>query len=634
MGWTSWDLEATTYPGVDPGGIGSWLTEQHVLAQADAMAAKLKQYGYEYIDIDAGWTSSFDAYGRPVANPATFPDGIAYIASHVHQEGLKLGIYLAVGLAPAVYNDGNTPVYGASGCYTRDIVYPDLRLTNGWNDAYQMNYASPCAQAYVDSVADEFASWGVDFVKLDGVGPGSFQGGSNHDNTPDVAAWSAALKQAGRPMQFMISWALSHNEASTWAQYTNGWRIDTDVDCYCSTLVTWNNSVMERWDDVVQWIPDAGPGHWNNLDSLDVGNGAMDGLTDAERQSYMTLWAIEAAPLYSGDDLTQLDSYGLSLLTNREVIAVDQAGNPASPVSQRTSQQVWYARNSDGSYTVALFNLDSTPASVVANWSDLGITGSASVRDLWSHANLGNVTGSFGATLPAHGSRLLRITPNNIPANNPSAPANLHGTASTASSISLTWNPSQDHGHAAVGYTVYVDGKRAATASQPSVTLSSLAPATTYQFKVTAAGPGRSQSAPSQTLTLTTPAASGPTAYEAESSANTLGGGAVIAGCTGCSGGEKVGYLGGSGTLTINGVTAPAAGTYLMQVSYVDGDSSRTAVVTVDGQPFDLPLPGTNDNNWDTPQTATVPVQLNAGDNTIEFSNPAGYVYDVDKIML
>ena len=382
MGWTSWDLEATTYPGVDPGGIGSWLTEQHVLAQADAMAAKLKQYGYDYVNIDAGWTNSFDSYGRPVANPATFPDGIAYIASHVHQEGLKLGIYLAVGLAPAVYNDGNTPVYGAPGCYTRDIVYPDLRLTNGWNDAYQMNYASPCAQAYVDSVADEFASWGVDFVKLDGVGPGSFQGGSNHDNTPDVAAWSAALKQAGRPMQFMISWALSHNEASTWAQYTNGWRIDTDVDCYCSTLVTWNNSVMERWDDVVQWIPDAGPGHWNNLDSLDVGNGAMDGLTDAERQSYMTLWAIEAAPLFSGDDLTQLDSYGLSLLTNREVIAVDQAGNPAKPVNQNSNQQVWYAKNSDGSYTVALFNLDSTPASVVANWSDLGITGKASVRDL------------------------------------------------------------------------------------------------------------------------------------------------------------------------------------------------------------------------------------------------------------
>ncbi|MDT9627886.1 hypothetical protein RTF48_24950, partial [Escherichia coli] len=84
---------------------------------------------------------------------------------------------------------------------------------------------------------------------------------------------------------------------------SNGWRVDTDVECYCDTLVTWNNSVKERWNDVVQWIPDAGPGHWNNLDSLDVGVGPMDGLTDVERQSYMTLWAIESAPLYTGDDL-------------------------------------------------------------------------------------------------------------------------------------------------------------------------------------------------------------------------------------------------------------------------------------------------------------------------------------------
>ena len=107
----------------------------------------------------------------------------------------------------------------------------------------------------------------------------------------------------------------------------------------------------------------------------------------------------------------------------------------------------------------------------------------------------------------------------------------------------------------------------------------------------------------------------------------------MVASCTGCSGGEKVGYLGGTGTLTVNGVTAPVAGTYLMHLSYVDGDSSRTGVITVNGgTPFDLPLGGTNDNNWDTPQTVIVPVQLNAGTNTIEFGNPTNYVYDIDKI--
>lgn len=634
MGWSSWSLESTNYPGVNPSGRESWLTEQHVLQQADVMAAKLKPYGYTYVNIDAGWQSGFDAYGRPVANQATFPDGIGYIASYVHGKGLKLGIYLTVGLDPRAYDGGSTPIYGAPGCYTRDIVYPDLRTTNGWNSAYKINYTSPCAQAYINSIADLFASWGVDFLKLDGVGPGSSHGGANHDNTADVAAWSQALKQTGRPIQFMISWALSHNEASVWQQYTNGWRIDTDVECYCNTLVTWNNSVKERWDDVVQWIPDAGPGHWNNLDSLDVGNGAMDGITDAERQSYMTLWAIESAPLYSGDDLTKLDGYGLSLLTNKEVIAVDQAGSPARPVSQRSLQQVWYARNRDGSYTVALFNLGATPATVTAHWSDLGMTGPAAVRDLWSHASLGDATGSFSASLPAHGSRLLRITPEDVPANNPSMPANLHGTDATASTVSLAWDPSADHQTGVTGYEVYVNNEKAVSVSQPSVTLTGLSPATTYHFAVTAYNSAPRESARSSTLTLTTPGAAGPAPHEAESPGNTIGGGAVIAACSACSGGQKVGYLGGTGYLVFNGVNAPRAGTYLMKVSYVDGDSSRAAVVTVDGQPFDLPLPGTNDNNWGAVQTATVPVQLRAGSNTIEFGNPDGYVYDVDKITL
>ena len=101
MGWSSWSLESTNYPGVNPTGGASWLTEAHILQQADAEAKELKAYGYDYMNIDAGWSNGFDQYGRPIANPTTFPDGIAYIAQQVHAEGLKLGIYLAVGLAPA-----------------------------------------------------------------------------------------------------------------------------------------------------------------------------------------------------------------------------------------------------------------------------------------------------------------------------------------------------------------------------------------------------------------------------------------------------------------------------------------------------------------------------------------------------
>jgi hypothetical protein len=144
---------------------------------------------------------------------------------------------------------------------------------------------------------------------------------------------------------------------------------------------------------------------------MNVGNGSMDGITKDERQTTTTLWAITAAPLYTGDDITKLDSYGLSLLTNDEVIAVDQAGKPATPVSQSSNQQVWKVKNADGSYTVALFNLGDSTATVTANWSDLGFSGSATVRDLWSHTDLGSFSGHFSASLKTHASRLLKVTP-------------------------------------------------------------------------------------------------------------------------------------------------------------------------------------------------------------------------------
>jgi hypothetical protein len=351
----------------------------------------------------------------------------------------------------------------------------------------------------------------------------------------------------------------------------------------------------------------------------------MDGITDTERQSYMTLWAIESAPLFAGDDLTTLDSYGLSLLTNDEVIAVDQAGVPAKPVSQNTDQQVWYAHNKDGSTTVALFNLGDSPATVTANWSDIGVGGAAGVHDLWSHQNLGDAYGSFGATLPSHGSRLLRITPDR--SGGPSLPVNVHGTASTSASVSLTWDPSAG----ASGYTVYAGPRQVASTSGTSVTVNGLKPATGYAFSVVA-NRGGARSLPSQQVPVTTPAAGGAVAYEAEAAGNTLAGGASDNGCGGCSGGAKVGNVGGSGSLTMNNIMAPVAGTYLMRLSYVDGDSSRTAIMTVDGAPVELPLPGTNDNNWDTAQTVTVPVYLNAGGNAIQFGNPNGTVSDIDKV--
>ncbi|MCO1594578.1 carbohydrate-binding protein [Micromonospora sp. RHAY321] len=418
MGWTSWTMQSSKYPGLNPDGDYSYLTEANVLKQADALAAKLKPYGYEYVNIDAGWwrdnawVPKFDQHARQTPDPVRFPRGMKPVADHIHAKGLKAGIYLPVGLEKEAYANGAAPIWNAPGCTTADIVYPDLRTTNGWDSAYKLNFDNPCAQKYIDSQAQMFADWGYDFLKLDGVGPGSFKSGDNYNNVADVAAWQKAIATAGRPIHLELSWSLDINHAADWKRYSNGWRIDTDVECYCNTLVSWENSVDDRFDDAPAWSRKAGPGGWNDLDSLNVGNGEMDGLTRAERQSYATLWAISKSPLYTGDDLTRLDDYGLSLLTNREVIAIDQNGAaPARPVTPVGDQQVWGSKNPDGSYTVALFNLGDAPASVTAHWASFGFTGTASVRDVWNSRNLGTQKDRITSTLPAHGSRLFTVRP-------------------------------------------------------------------------------------------------------------------------------------------------------------------------------------------------------------------------------
>ncbi|WP_217496270.1 CBM35 domain-containing protein [Arthrobacter sp. 24S4-2] len=466
------------------------------------------------------------------------------------------------------------------------------------------------------------------------MGPGSFKGGPNYDNTADIQAWHKAIDKSGRPMQYVVSWALSHKQADVWKANTNGWRIDTDVECYCNTLVTWDQSVKQRWNDVVQWIDDAGPGHWNNLDAVNVGVGSMDGLTEAERQSYMTLWTIESAPLFAGDDLTKLDDYGLSLLTNRDAIAINQAGHPARPVSQSTGQQVWYANNDDGSVTVALFNLDNQPASVTANFTDLGLGGTAEVRDVWLKKDTGVRQNSINADLPAHGSKLFTITPTDNAPDKPAVPTGVRATQAQANSVSLAWYPSPVSADSKnVNYRVFMDGREVGNTNATTMTVGQLNPSSRHTFTVRADS-GPQKSAQSSVLDLTLPSAAGPTLYEAEAAGNTLSGGASRSGCAGCSAGGKAGNLGGSGSLTFAGVNVPVAGNYLMTVAYVDGDASRQSLITINGKPTQMNFQGSNDNNWDAAQQQQILVHLDAGVNTIQVGSPDSYSADIDAITI
>ncbi|MGQ4435149.1 alpha-galactosidase D [Streptomyces sp. SAS_260] len=481
MGWSSWSMQSSKYPGLNPDGDYSYLTEANVTKQTDALASKLKKYGYNYVNIDAGWwrdnawTPEYDQYGRQKADPKRFPSGMKAVADRIHSKGLKAGIYLPAGLEKEAYNDGRTPIWNAAGCTTADIVYSDLRTTNGWDSSYKLDFSRPCTQKYIDSQAQLIADWGYDFLKLDGVGPGSGKSGDQYDNVADVAAWNKAITAAGRPVHLELSWSLDYGHAADWKKYSNGWRIDTDVECYCNTLVSWENSVDDRWDDTPAWTGQAGPGGWNDLDSLDVGNAAMDGLTKAERQSYATLWAVAKSPLFSGDDLTRLDDYGLSLLTNREVIGVDQSdAPPARPVTPSDAQQVWAAKNPNGTYTVALFNLADAPAAVSANWTALGFTGKAAVRDLWNHEDLGTYTNKVTEALPAHGSRLFTVTPRGSAVTTTGYEA--EATGNTLSGNATVADCSACSGGKKVG-NLYVGGKL-------TVNNVTVAKAGTYQVKI------------------------------------------------------------------------------------------------------------------------------------------------------
>lgn len=408
MGWSSYSLQVYDGPG------GNWTSAAKIKQQSDAMHEKLQSHGYDYINIDAGWDGGMDEYGRLIPSTTLYPDGFQSVIDYVHHNGQKIGIYMIPGLSRAAYN-ADLPIYGAPGCSMKDIAAQPLRQADYWNFGYKIDFESAgtkvCAQAYIDSIADQLASWGIDFVKFDSVTPGSGHNDTTIDARGDVDAWSKALAKQDHKIWFEVSWALDHNYADFWKQHANGWRVDWDVEAYDSNvgMTQWAN-IARLFPDAALWWRDAGPGGWNDFDSLDIGNGSMDGLTKDERQSAMTLWAMSSAQLYTGDDLTKLDDYGLSLLTNDEVIAVNQAGHPAHPVSTATTNQVWYANNGDGTYTVALFNLGSRESNVSVNWSDIGLSGGASVRDLWSHKDLGNFASGYTAKeLQPHASRLFKV---------------------------------------------------------------------------------------------------------------------------------------------------------------------------------------------------------------------------------
>ncbi|MGQ4436267.1 glycosyl hydrolase family 28 protein [Streptomyces sp. SAS_260] len=406
MGWSSWSYVRRTP------------TEAKIKAQADALVASgLKNHGFVYVNLDDFWQKcdangfTVDSYGRWAVDPATFPSGIKALADYIHSKGLKFGFYVTPGIAKNAVT-ANTPIEGTS-YHAKDIADTSKTEKNyNCKNMYYIDYGKPGAQEFVDSWAKQFASWGVDYLKIDGVGSADIA---------DVQAWDKALRASGRPINFALSNNLPIADAATWRQYANSWRTQGDVECYCGPgangsgypLTDWSH-VSARFNTAASWQPYAGPGGWNDLDSLEVGNGDQVGLTADQRRSHFTLWAMAGSPLLLGTDLTHLDTVDKAMLTNDRLIGVDQDGVAAKRVVNSGVKQAWSKRESNGAYVVALFNTGTSgSATVSVNWSQVGFTGTGDVTDLWSGSHKGTIADSYSATLRPGETRLIRVNPVN-----------------------------------------------------------------------------------------------------------------------------------------------------------------------------------------------------------------------------
>jgi hypothetical protein len=409
LGWSSW----------------SFLRAQPTAAKMEAQARALRdsgleKVGYQYVNLDDFWYRCPGPQGPDVGpnglwvtDPSRFPaegdtNGIKVVADTLHGMGMKFGIYVTPGISKQAVAK-NTPIQGTS--YTAaQIAVPSIRENNyNCHGMLAIDYDKPGAQEFVNSWANMLASWGVDYIKIDGM---------QDRNVPDIKAWSKAIRQSGRPMVLDVTQG-SYTRAitPTLMQYANQWEFAPDVECYrCEKggssypLTSWAD-IKKRFNYVADWQPYAGPGGFNDYDSIEVGNGNDDGLTPVERQTQVSLWALGASAFILGVDLTHLDPQDLEYLKNAEVLAVDQDSIAAKRIVNTPDQQVFAKVEPNGDAIVGLFNTSEKAAEISVQASAAGLRenkGGYSMKDLWTGKTT-KASGAIRATVPAHGVALYRV---------------------------------------------------------------------------------------------------------------------------------------------------------------------------------------------------------------------------------
>jgi hypothetical protein len=442
MGWNSWDA------------FGSSVKEAQVLANVDYLDQNLKSHGWNLITIDIQWYEpkaredrytrgailEMDANGRLLPAPNRFPmtaetHSFKPMGDYLHARGLKFGLHLMRGIPrQAVNNTNGTPILGTP-YMAADIA--EKAHSCFWNtDMYGVDMTKPGAQEYYDSVFALMASWGLDFVKVDDLA----------GHRAEIEAIRKAIDKCGRPISLSISMGSQASEGEHLRANANQWRISFDF---------WDNwpALYNQFANLNNHQPYQGPGHWPDADMLPFGNlktwqtNTYTKFTHDEQHTVMTLWSIARSPLILGANLPKNDEFTLSLLTNDEVLAVNQASLNNHQVYNRSNHIVWMADVPDSKDKyVALFNVSPPPppggprgrggfggppggvpgtnaganvpaallpAEVSVSLAELNLTGSATVRDLWNQKDLGSVSGMVSATVNSHGAALYRIHPEN-----------------------------------------------------------------------------------------------------------------------------------------------------------------------------------------------------------------------------
>jgi alpha-galactosidase len=354
MGWNSWNK------------FSNRVSDQMVREMADGIVKSgMRDAGYIYVNIDDTWEG---AHRDPSGNITTnnkFPDMKA-LATYVHSRGLKLGIYSS----------------------------PGPKTCAGYEGSYQ----------HEEQDAKTYAAWGIDYLKYDWCSASQVYNATQATMAAAYAKMGEALLHSGRKIVYSLC-QYGNLDVGEWGEKVGGnlWRTTGDISDRWPSM---NNIGFNLQPGREKY---AGPGHWNDPDMLEIGNG---GMTDIEYQTHMSLWSLMAAPLLAGNDLRDMKPGIAEILMNKEVIAVDQdkLGKQGVRVSKEGDLEVWSKPLADGGHSVGLFNRGEGMAKVTARWSDIGVTGTHKLRDLWRRQDLGNMVDAYTAEVPSHGVALIKIS--------------------------------------------------------------------------------------------------------------------------------------------------------------------------------------------------------------------------------